>query len=180
MDYQAWELWGVRLQEERTENFHSIARFCYTAASGGTATTNAAAAILGQRADWVKRIARVYSFWGKGDPDPELFAPDVPLNVYEVATQMRDPVHALRMAVDPEYRRDEGGIDDGKGRWSARQLQDWYDGERGQKVSRVKWFGGPVGLEMDDGKIVLAPRNGWTPGGEIPEEAEAVIREVIR
>lgn len=152
-DYQNFELWGLRLQEARVANYLSIARFCLVAVR--SKDTKGAANILGQRAGWVRRLAKVYRFFRRE------VTPDVPLNVYEVAAELPNPLHAFYMAIDTEYRK-EHGIDDGKGYWSARQLQDWHDGQTGARVSRVK--------RLDGEAEVLA----WEPG--IDTDGEPSLR----
>lgn len=154
MDLQDFENWGIQLQEARIENLSSIGAFCLVAVQMKAAST--AADLLGQRANWVRRMARVYEAF------PGDIRPDVPLSVYEVAAEMPDPRHALLMAVDTEYRAAANGKDDGDGRWSARQLQDWHDGTQGSRVSRVK--------RLDGEANVLA----WEPG--IESDGEPSLR----
>lgn len=97
-------------------------------------------------------------------PD-ELIMSDVPLSVYRAAIETDDPVTWLRRAI-------ENG-------WSARQLRDAADIQKGKHVSRVPLARGRAEVRAwGPDVIAVRPRN-WVPSGNPPREVEVLVREVL-
>ena len=78
--------------------------------------------------------------------------PDQPLLLYETALKAEDPMEALEKALDEE--------------WSPRELKDWIGGKKGEKVSRVKLFGGeaPLIAQGETWRIAVEAGQEWPEG----------------
>ena len=121
---------------------------------------------------WSREYQMVCDTFGR-----DLYLP-IPANVYKTAARGKDPVHALKMAIDAEYRK-ECGYEDDKGIWSARQLSDYLGLVNDEKVSRVVFRGkGSVeDWDVAEGRVTVT---GLPLSGDKPEQVQATIREVLQ
>jgi hypothetical protein len=176
--------WGVELRERWGKVHREIAEYCAVGVEARIAGDAASHLGAGVRENWVRRMAKVFELYASV---PELIYPDIAVNVYETAAKADDPVHALKMAVDEKYRHQQGV--GGNGTWSAAGLQDWMDGEKGKKTSRVQRLKGLARVaewetqRSDDGKPTLRvvldfeDRSDTT---EPPEELKVTAWEVLK
>jgi len=154
---QSYEDTCTATQEARTAVHRILAQLCAIGVDARAAKVSAS--LFGQKEDWIRRMAEVWEAWGLED-----ILPHVPLNLYEVAAQQENPKEALALALDND--------------WSARQLQDHYDAEKGQKISRVTVLKDMADLTVTDAGILVKPHD-RIPGVDFPAVGEVTIRGVI-
>ena len=175
-DSQNVDLWGDRIWEAEVENKRSKGAYCLVMVKGKD-TKGASQKLRCSGATvrlWAREYRMVCDTFGR-----DLYLP-IPANVYKVAAKAKDPVHALKMAVDVEYRQEQSnGYDDGEDTWSARQLSDYLGLVNDEKVSRVVFKGkGSVDeWDVSAGRVTVT---GLPLSGKKPEQVQATIREVLQ
>ncbi len=131
------------------------------------------------------------SLWGKSQTEVSDFSTihrlfankglihaSYPLRLYRTAIRTNNPCHWLQMATDTEYRT-INGMEDERGTWSTRQLEDAAGIAKGQKMSAINWLKGQAKIvSCREGHIELDV-DGWVPTGEEPDLLEVSGREIF-
>lgn len=120
------------------------------------------------------RMAEVFS-----DDD---ILPNVPLSLYNAVMETDNPVYALRLATDAEFRREVLGEEfaktDKKGIWSSRDVRDFYDKVKGRHLSSTRFEGE---VEVTEWNLITGGFAvvGLPISGEPPPRARVTVCEVL-
>lgn len=182
MDYENFENWGNDIFEARVLLLQELGRYCQAAVEGND--VKGAAYLQGQAASWVKRHAKIFRLFGDDMCHP------VPLGLYEAAAECEDPLHALAMAVDIDYRKSRtiSAGDDDKGTWSVKDLREHFDIVKKKREGKGSWLDckaevwqvtppNPGGVTAP-ATVTFALRD-FQPSGEKPKVVELRAMEVL-